>query len=181
LDAGQRAQLQVAMTALAAGERSAFNTVFAALWPLLRRVCERALQDEDLARDAAQTALMKLFLHAPEFHADGDALTWAVGFASFECLSFRNRIVRRREDTGDTLLAAVPAGQPSPEDRLIRADLRGAALQLLGTLRPGDFETVDMALSERRTGAANSASRKRLQRALERLRRAWRETYGSDD
>jgi DNA-directed RNA polymerase specialized sigma24 family protein len=180
LDAGQRAQLHVAMTALAAGERSAFNPVFSALWPPLLRFCERALKDEELARDAAQTALMKLFLHAPEFRADGDALSWAAGFASFECLSLRNRTLRRRED-GDALLAAVPAGQPSPEDALIRADLRGAVLQLLGTLRSGDLETVDMALRGGRTGAASSASRKRLQRVLERLRRAWRETYGSDD
>ena len=74
MDPAQREQLQLAMTALAAGDRSAFHPVFAGLWPLVLRLCQSTLRDPDVAEDAAQAALMKLFLHAAEFRADGDAV-----------------------------------------------------------------------------------------------------------
>jgi DNA-directed RNA polymerase specialized sigma24 family protein len=180
VDAGQREQLQRAMAALSAGDRSAFEPVFSALWPLLRRFCERTLHDPDLACDAAQAALMKLLLHATDFRAGHDVVTWALGFASFECLTVRNRANRRREHTDDTLLAAIPAGQPSPEDAAIREDLGVAALMVLGTLRPQDVETIKAAFPDARAVASTAAFRKRLQRALERLRAAWRQTHGSD-
>ena len=123
MEARQREQLQLAMTALARGDRSAFHPVFAALWPLLRRFSERMLQDRDLAQDAAQTALMKLLLHATDFRPDRDVVAWALGFASFECLSARNRGARRREQR------EAPNWPPSPqtilpEEALVDADLR---------------------------------------------------------
>jgi DNA-directed RNA polymerase specialized sigma24 family protein len=181
VDAGQREQLQRAMTALAAGDRSAFQPVFSALWPLLRRFCERTLKDRDVAHDAAQTALMKLLLNATSFRVGHDVVAWALGFASFECLSVRNRTTRRREHADDRLLAAVPAGQPSPEDAAIQEDLHVAALRVVGTLRPQDVDTLNAAFTDARVVASNATSRKRLQRALERLRMAWRRTHGSDD
>lgn len=180
MDAGQREQLQAAMTALAAGDRSAFRPVFSTLWPLLRRFCERTLHDPDLAEDAAQTALMKLLHRATDYRPPRDVIAWSLGFASFECLSARNRSARRREDADDQLLALVPTGQPSPEDTTIHAQLRAAALDLLGTLRPQDVETLELALGERPPGAG-PAFRKRVQRALDRLRTAWRHTHGSHD
>ena len=177
----QREELQTAMAALAAGDRSAFHPVFAALWPLLRRFCERTLHDADVGQDAAQTALMKLLLHATDFRLDQDAVAWALGFAAFECLSARNRIARRREQADPVLLAAAPSGQTSPEDAAIRADLRAAALELVDTLRPQDVETLGLAFGGARPAASSPAFRKRLQRALERLRTAWRGTHGSPD
>jgi DNA-directed RNA polymerase specialized sigma24 family protein len=181
LDGGQREELRLAMTALAGGDRSAFRPVFTTLWPLLRRFCERTLHDPDAARDAAQTALMKLLLHATNFRVDGDVVAWALGFASFECLSVRNRTLRRREQVDDSLLAALPTGQPSPEDSAIHENLRAAAVQLLGTLRAQDVQTLSTALAGGRAVGSNAASRKRLQRAIERLRAAWRHTYGNND
>ncbi len=181
LDAGQREALQLAMRALAAGDRSAFNPVFTALWPVLRRFCHRSLRDADAARDAAQTALLKLFLRASDFRADGDVVTWALGFASYECLSARNRTRRRREHGEDALLATVPLGAPSPEERAIHGDLRVAAVEVLGTLRPRDVDTLTASFTDARPAGSNASSRKRLQRALGRLRMAWRQTYGNDD
>lgn len=127
MDARQREQLQLAMAALAGGDRSAYHPVFTGLWPVLRRFSERMLHDRDLAQDAAQTALLKLLLHATEFRPDRDVVAWALGFASFECLSVRNRSARHREQREDAVLAAVVAGHPSPEEATIEADLRAAA------------------------------------------------------
>jgi len=180
VDPRQREQLQLAMTALAGGDRSAFHPVFAGLWPVLLRFCRHSLRDLDLAQDAAQAALMKLFLHATEFHADRDALAWALGFAAFECRTTRNRGLRRREENDETRLLALAGAGSSPEDTSIEADLRSAALEVLGSLRPGDAETIHLALAGERP-AGSPAFRKRLQRALERLRTAWRQTHGSHD
>lgn len=180
MDARQREQLQLAMAALAGGDRSAYHPVFTGLWPVLRRFSERMLHDRDLAQDAAQTALLKLLLHATEFRPDRDVVAWALGFASFECLSVRNRSARHREQREDAVLAAVVAGHPSPEEATIETDLRAAAVEVLGALRPQDVETIDLALSGPRP-ASSPAFRKRLQRALERLRVAWRHTHGSHD
>ena len=54
-------------------------------------------------------------------------------------------------------------------------------LNVVGTLRPGDVDTLNAAFTDSRPTPSNAAARKRLQRALERLRIAWRQTYGSHD
>ena len=179
MDPAKREQLQLAMTALAAGDRSAFRPVFAGLWPLVLRLCQRILRDPDVAQDAAQAALMKLFLHATEFHADGDAVAWALSFAAFECRTARNRCLRRREENDEIELLAIAGGGPSPEDTSIEANLRSAAREVLGSLRPHDAETIHLVLAGDRP--SSPAFRKRLQRAVERLRTAWRHTHGSHD
>ena len=180
MDPAQREQLQLAMTALAAGDRSAFHPVFTGLWPLVLHLCQRTLRDPDVAQDAAQAALMKLFLHAAEFRADGDAVAWALSFAAFECRTTRNRSLRRREENDEIQLLAIAGGGRSPEETSVEADLRSAALEVLGSLGPHDAETIHLVLAgDRPTGSP--AFRKRLQRAVERLRTAWRHTHGSHD
>lgn len=181
MDAAQRDQLQRAMKALAEGDRSAFRPVFSALWGILLRFSERALQDADLAQDVAQTALMKLLLHAADFQPERDAVAWALGFAAYECLSARNRSRRQREQVDAEALATVAVSDPSPEDAVIREDLRAAATEVVGSLRPRDAETLELAFSGPRRAGSGPAFRKRLQRALERLRTAWRHSHGSPD
>jgi|SRR5215471_8673128 len=169
------------MVALARGERSAFQPVFATLWPLLRQFCRRALLDDALAEDAAQAALTKLFLHATDFQPDGDVVAWAVGIAAYECRSLRNRRIRRAEEPHPPELAAVAVGQASPEEMAIHANLGAALLEVVQGLRPRDRETLEQVLSATPGPGRDATFRKRLQRALERLRAAWRLTHGSDD
>jgi RNA polymerase sigma factor (sigma-70 family) len=170
------------MTALAAGDRSEFRAVFEALWPILQRFCRRALGDEEKAKDAAQDALMKLFLHSGTFDPKRDAISWALGFATFECLTARNRGARRRED-GEELLGRIYALGATPEEAAIQRDLRQAAIEALGGLRASDAEAIEAALMGRRPSESRVAAiafRKRLQRALERLRMIWRSRHGID-
>ena len=181
MDAAERERLQSAMVALARGERSAFQPVYAGLWPLLRQFCRRALLDDPLAEDAAQAALMKMFLHASEFRPEGDVVAWAVGIAAYECRSLRNRRARRAEEPHAPELATVPLAQPSPEEMAIHADLGAALLETVQSLRPRDRETLEQVLAPAPSAARDPTFRKRLQRALERLRAAWRLTHGSDD
>ena len=181
MDPAEHERLQGAMVALARGDRSAFQPVFATLWPLLRRFCGRALRDPQLAEDAAQGSLMKLFLNASDFREDGDVLAWALGIAAFECRTLRNRGLRRGESLGEATLVTVPGAQLSPEDATIAADLRAAVREVMHTLRSRDLEAIERVLDPGPAPPAGPALRKRLQRALQRLRIAWRSTHGHDD
>jgi len=177
LDRSAREALQRGMTALADGDRSAFDGVFAALWPVLRRFAERALQDPASAEDAAQSALVKVFARAAEFDAARDALSWALGIAAYECRTARKKQSRRREDLG----AAPP--EPSrpadtPEEAAIDADLQAAAVAVFGALRPADAETIVAAARGRRE--KSNLFRKRLERALSRFRKEWRARHGEE-
>ena len=167
--------------ALARGDRSAFRPVFELLWPLLNRFCRRALGDDPLAEDAAQGALMKLFLHATEFQADGDVVAWALGIAAFECRSLRNRRLRRAEQQVHPALAAVVVSEPSAESALIDAELGAALREVMEGLRPVDRATLDQVLGRAPAAPRDATFRKRLQRAMERLRLAWRHAHGPDD
>jgi RNA polymerase sigma-70 factor (ECF subfamily) len=165
------------MCALADGDRSAFDPVFAALWPILRGFAEHALRESGAGEDAAQSALLKIFSRASEFDPDRDALSWALGIAAYECRTVRKKRARRHEE----LTAAFPepaASAASPEDSAIDLDLQAAAAGILGTLRPIDATAIlAAARGERET---SSAFRKRLERALSRFRKQWRARHGED-
>jgi RNA polymerase sigma factor (sigma-70 family) len=165
------------MCALADGDRSAFDAVFAALWPVLRRFAERALPDPAAAEDAAQSALVKLFARAADFDPARDALSWALGIAAYECRTARKKRARRREELGAAFPDHLPVVQ-SPEDVVIDADLQAAAVAIVGHLRPIDSITLlAAARGERET---SSLFRKRLERALSRFRKEWRARHGED-
>ncbi|HEY1418720.1 MAG TPA: sigma-70 family RNA polymerase sigma factor [Myxococcaceae bacterium] len=181
MDAAERDRLQHSMGALARGDRSAFEPVFAGLWPLLRRFCQRVLGDDHLAEDAAQGALMKVLYRSTEFRPDGDVVAWALGIAAYECRSLRNQRLRRAEQHADPDLATMGLTQPSAEAAAIDAQLAAELRQLMLGLRPVDRETLERELGPAPPFRRDPTFRKRLQRALERLRLAWRETHGSDD
>jgi RNA polymerase sigma-70 factor (ECF subfamily) len=183
LEERQRAAVHQAMIALAQGDRSAFGPVFTTLWPLLRRFTLRVLGDAAEAEDAAQAALLKVLLHAAEFDPARDAVTWALGLAFFECLSLRKRALRRRETGDAALFASVAAREGTPEDQVIERDLRAAATSTLGILSRKDVEILEAAIEGWRPAGperARAAFRKRVQRAIDRVRVAWRRKHGTD-
>ena len=171
-----RAELQNDLTRLADGDRQAFDPVFARLWPVLRSLASRHLPAGD-AEDAAQRALLKLFERAGEFDRERDALTWALGVGMWEIRTVRRRTWRRRESGEEVAGGAErPSDAASPEEEAIAADLATALGQTLATLRPADVEALlGYAHDERTVGAG---FRKRLQRARERMRSAWRQRHG---
>ena len=177
MDRSAREALQRGMCALADGDRSAFDDVFAALWPVLRRFTERALRDTAAGEDAAQSALVDVFSRAAEFDPGRDALSWALGIAAYQCRTVRKKQARRREDPG----AAPPEGgsaMSSPEEVVIDADLQAAAAVVFGALRPADVETLLAAARGQRE--KSSLFRKRLERALSRFRKEWRARHGEE-
>ncbi|WP_437281252.1 sigma-70 family RNA polymerase sigma factor [Sorangium sp. So ce375] len=167
------------MRRLADGDRAAFEPVYAALWPALGAFCRRMLGGGADAEDAAQQALLKVFDRAGSFDPDGDALTWALAIAAWECRTTRRRHSRSRE-APDELVPSIPADAPTPEDAAIARDLDDAAREVLGTLAEADRETLRATLEgDRDPSVSGAAFRKRRERAFARLREAWRRIYGT--
>ncbi|WP_281332781.1 sigma-70 family RNA polymerase sigma factor [Polyangium sp. 6x1] len=180
MDQDERERLHRAMVRLADGDRSAFEPVHAAIWPVLRRFAERAMPNLADAEDAAQSALIRVFSRASEFDATRDACSWILGIVAYECRTLRQKARRRREDPGglDELGLRAPTEEATPEERVIAQDLREAALEALGTLGAEDVDTLRRVLADERPDGATF--RKRVERAMRRLREAWRVKHGME-
>jgi DNA-directed RNA polymerase specialized sigma24 family protein len=176
VDESARAALQRGMCRLAEGDRTAFEPVFSALWPVLRRFASRALPLPAEADDAAQSALIKIFARAAEFDTAREALPWALGIAAYECRTLRKAWTRRREESMSTLPERIQ--WRTPEDAAIDQDLIAAATEVLGGMRALDAETLLAAAHGERDPSATF--RKRLERAMARFRKEWRARHGAD-
>lgn len=164
------------MSAAADGDRSAIDPLFQALWPLMVGYATRFLGDRALAEDAAQEAIVKLFGRLDLFDRERDALTWAMTHATWECRTVRRRIQRRGEQPDPPELA--DDAPTNHEDR----ELARAALAALDQLPARDREVIAASIlddDELRRALAPAAFRKRLERALARLRTSWRSRHGT--
>jgi RNA polymerase sigma-70 factor (ECF subfamily) len=178
MDRATVSDLQRHMERLAGGDRASFHPVFAALWPLLRRFAARHLRPEE-AEDAAQEALVKIFFRAAGFDPSRSALAWALGIAAFEIRTARRRRQRRREvSPPDGFPAAAGDAAPTPESEAIARDLEAMLEEALGVLRPEDAETLRLYARGNRSEVAAATFRKRVERAIARLRTVWRTTDG---
>jgi RNA polymerase sigma-70 factor (ECF subfamily) len=174
-------EMNALMARLADGDRAAFTPVFRALWPKVHRLCLRLLHSDADADDAAQQAMEKILARAPEYDPNRAALPWALGIAGWECRTLRRRQFRRREQRDDA--SPEPQdGRPGPDDALAERDLVRAAMDALGTLSPSDQETLLATYFEKAEPASvgGATLRKRRERALTRLRAAFRRIYAID-
>ena len=76
----------------------------------------------------------------------------------------------RRDNRADRL---------TPEQALLERDTERMLSEALGTLAPADLETLRLYRNGERATVAAATFRKRVERALGRLRSAWRMTHGS--
>jgi DNA-directed RNA polymerase specialized sigma24 family protein len=175
MDRGARLQLNGLMARLADGDRSVIDEVYTALWPIISEFCSKTLSYAD-AQDAAQQTLLKLFDQAANFDRDRDAVTWALSIAVWEARTIRKRHARSRtSDAGDLELLS---GSDSPEMLTAERQMTDAALAVLGELSPADQETLMATIhDETPDGVGGATFRKRRERALARLKVAWRRVY----
>jgi RNA polymerase sigma factor (sigma-70 family) len=172
----EREALQRDLERLADGDREAFPPVYLRLWPLLRGFAARCLP-RDEAEDAAQEALLRVFSRAAEFDRRRDALSWVLAIAAYEIRSARKRRQRRRRrehPEGDGTAAAMADPRRSPEQEAAAAELERALAAALRALRPSDAETLLAYARGERPDLPGPTFRKRVERALARLRGAWR-------
>lgn len=172
-----RSALQEELTALARGERAAFDPLFRRLWPLLRGFARRFLPAHE-ADDAAQEALLRIFRRASEFDPARDALAWALGVAAWQVRTHRTKTRRRRED----VVQALPEREDSaasPEEKAAAGQLAAALERALAELPPDDAATLLAYARGERPDLPGATFRKRVERALNRLRSRWRIRHDS--
>ncbi len=178
MDGATCSELQHQMERLADGDRAAFHPVFATLWPILRRFAARHLRPEE-ADDAAQDALVKIFSRASEFEPGRSALAWALGITAFEIRTARRRQQRRREEPPPAdAFEGRRDRRPTPEEAAMMCDLEELMRGALGDLRREDAETLRLYARGERPAVPGARFRKRVERALTRLRAVWRTTDG---
>ena len=171
-----RAEIQRLMTAAADGDRAAVEPLFNALWPITVGYATRMLGNAALAEDAAQESLVTLFGQLDRFDRDRDALTWALTHATWRCRTERRKLQRRGEQSADIEIAI------DERARLEERELVRAALGTLETLAPRDRDVIAAVVAdddELRRSLAPATFRKRLERALARLRTSWRSRHGT--
>ncbi|OQX70350.1 MAG: hypothetical protein B6A08_00545 [Sorangiineae bacterium NIC37A_2] len=168
MDQQGKEALKVLMIRLADGDRTAFDPIFTALWPLVLRFSERFLADPRDAEDAAQTALIKLFSHISDFDPERDALAWALGIAAYECKTLRKKKQRRRETAGEVPIEADE--RAGPESLASQRETEAIVREILSTLSEKDRELVLMHMEDRRPPGDDATFRKRLSRALRRFK-----------
>lgn len=169
------------MARLADGDRSAFTPVFELLWPRAMRLCTSMLKNDADAADAAQQAMTKILERASEYDRRRPAMPWALAIASWECRTILKRRFRRRE-VADEAAGESAAGESAVghEDEHVQRQLVEAALAAMGTLSETDRETLIATFWEEAASTSGATLRKRRERALVRLRSAFRRLYGLD-
>ena len=168
MDSDERAALQDELSALARGDRAAFDPLFRRLWPLVRGFASRCLPREE-AEDAAQEALLRVFARASEFDAAREALTWVLGVAAWQIRTHRTRARRSRE----TPVAELPEREdesPSPEALAVARGRSEELDRALAALSKTDAATLLAYARGEPVNVGPATFRKRVQRALARLR-----------
>jgi RNA polymerase sigma-70 factor (ECF subfamily) len=145
-----RSALQQELTALARGERAAFDPLFRRLWPLLRGFARRFLSAEE-ADDVAQEALLRIFRRASEFDPGRDALAWVLGIVAWQVRTQRTKARRRREEPAEAL-PERETSSASPEEEAAAAELTAALDRALAEALGGRRrDSPRYARGERRT------------------------------
>ena len=100
-------------------------------------------------------------------------MAWAVTVTAWEVRTVRKRRTRRREDPLD---GSDRQDADDPEATVVARDLLTAVSALVGDLSPADQAALASVLADE--DVAGETMRKRRQRAVSRLRDAWRRFHG---
>jgi RNA polymerase sigma factor (sigma-70 family) len=179
VDQEQRKRLHGLLVRLSDGDRQAFDPMFEMSWPVVARFAHRALGGSPDSEDVAQIALEKVLMRVSQFDRTRDGLTWVLAVTAWECRTMRQRQRRRREEAGSAAEAMDPL--PSPEQAAIARDLEVALHDALGSLSALDSETLRAVISEEPPIVDSATFRKRLQRALGRLRTVWSDRHDAEE
>lgn len=136
------------------------------------------LGNEADAADAAQQAMERVLVRAAEYDHARAALPWALGIASWECRT----LMRKRTRRGEVAHSAQPepATASNPEEALEEQELAQALRTTLGELSESDRAALLLTFGEQKNLVTGTTLRKRRERALLRLRTAWKRLYGLD-
>ena len=175
MDRDSSLDLDALVARLADGDRSAFTPAFQILWPRVRNLCQSMLKNEADAADAAQQAMEKVLTRSAEYDRERPALPWALAIAAWECRTALRKRVRRQEISEEF----VPdPGLERSDDDFAERQLVQRAMDVMGQLSAVDRETLLATFLDEAATASGPTLRKRRERALSRLRDAFKRLYG---
>ena len=155
------------MARLADGDRDAFDPLFRALHPRAVRLSRARLASGDLAADAAQSTMLKVFERAADFRAGAPVLPWFYAIAANEVRAARRRA---RPAEGEDALLQLSAGD-DPERIALVAELHASLDAAVAALDPDGAEAIAAMLGRTaRPAIADATFRKRVSRVYARLR-----------
>jgi RNA polymerase sigma-70 factor, ECF subfamily len=128
------------------------------------------------AADAAQQAMEKILVRASDYDPSRPALPWAFAIASWECRTILRKRTRRREAPEES---APELTIREAEEEHVQRQLIEVALAALGSLSATDQETLVATFWDEAASVGGTTLRKRRERALIRLRNAFRRLYGA--
>jgi len=143
------------------------------------RLCLGMLKNEADASDAAQQAMGKILQRASDYDGKRSGMAWALAIAGWECRTILRRRDRRRE-LPDAEFPPIVDASPNAEEDLVHRNLVDAAVRALGDLSSTDREALIATFSDEAASVTGATLRKRRERALGRLRVAFRRLYGLD-
>jgi RNA polymerase sigma-70 factor (ECF subfamily) len=162
------------------GDRTSGPELFHLLWPVLHEFCARLLPDSPAAEDAAQRAVTRVFEQASRFDPARDGLAWALEIALWECRTERRRRFRSREVPWTPDSSEQAEERASPAEEVAQSELGTALEAAVANLSPLDRETIQLLLRDATAPVPAATWRKRKERALHRLKLAWRALYGTE-
>jgi RNA polymerase sigma-70 factor, ECF subfamily len=125
------AELEALLTRCAAGDRSALESLYARVAPILLAVLIRMLRRRDVAEDALQDVFVSVWQRARQFDPiRGRPLAWLVSMARYRAIDLQRSA---RPAVALTGLSALEA-QPQSEDPLDAGEMLGTGALLLRCL-----------------------------------------------
>jgi RNA polymerase sigma-70 factor (ECF subfamily) len=163
-------ELDHLMAQLAQGDRSAFDPLFRALQPRALRLA-RARLGPDVAADAAQRALVRVFTRAGEFTPGCPVLPWFYAIVANEVRALARKGAPGRARAERDAAEGWAVAPEDPERSHVERELHGALEAAIASLDHTSAETIAVLLGRTaRPEIAATAFRKRVSRAYARLR-----------
>lgn len=159
------------MLALSRGDQSVLDRLIDGLYPIVLRFTQTLLQEAD-AKDATQKTFEKLMSQHRRFDPKkGNALSWVLAIASWECRTLLRRSTRhaQKHSASIELYTLASVGFDEPIDAMVKRERMQHALDAIDTLNEKDKAALLRSFLER---ALTATERKQKERALVRLRRA---------
>jgi RNA polymerase sigma-70 factor, ECF subfamily len=164
----REAELDVLMSRLARGDRTAFDGLYAALAPRALRAARLRVGDVE-AQDVAQQALERVFARAGEFIPGRPCLPWFYAILGNELQAARRRQARLVLDEGAADRVVAP--DTGAEATLLERELERALESAIAELDADAAAAIAALLGRGPTPGVQPATlRKRLSRAYAKLR-----------
>ena len=165
------------MSAYAAGDARAFESLFARLAPRVHGFFLRSFRDEGVADDLLQVTFMKVHRARAQFRTELKLLPWLFAVAARVRLDELRRRLRLPEDAGEEAIAR--ADEQAPRDPPPDSDLKDAVRAALEALPESQravihlhrYEGMTFAEIARVLGTTPGAAKLRAFRGYETLRR----------